>query len=796
MKLNRVGGRLVSAKSKTGNPACSEAMSAWVRSRHGGAPVGPAVFAMLGKCRSMARQNKKAEQLQASGKLAEGRGTWQRSERAAKLLAERKAKAQSKPAPAGDDFDLGGFSLPKTAPTPAPKPAAASPPARPRAQRGTPERLARARQLRAENPARQQARHDAAEIGKAYQAVSGGKANVRVRLADLREKLPHVPRERQDSALSYLATKKRDAAALYAFDGEHGATAKDRAAALRLPTGHTRDFIYLGGPGSSGLTGRFPVAPRPAPAKSTAPAVVEPPRPGLKDQAAAHRAKKGDTRERARLLAVKAQKKSRNARTTSLKADREGKHEKAAKFDQSYQTNFLRSENLAIRSGIRAPKETGRTIDTKFTILGVTPVPTPKPTAKALSKKARAASGRSPPAPETPDARTKTGPDAPVAAPQRQGTPSDFRAMTQGLRRNAGERRQALATKLKAQRSEVQAARASTVRDLPTDQIHFDPERFQYKLNAHGETGSVGSLAGVKKWDPELGGVLQVWKDPSNGKTFVVNGHNRLDLAKRLGAGKVSVRHITARDAQEARAKGAITNIAEGRGNSTDAAQFFRDTGMTRQDLESRGVPLREKVATEGLALSGLEEGLWRKHKAGELSAERAAIIGGSGLTHAQQAAITRSAGKNGVEGLNNRDLKELLDNAREAPVVRNKTLDLFGGSEDDLSLGSHRAKAQGYVKDRLGKEKRVFGTVAKSRNAAELERAGNRIDTQESGKVAQSAAENLAIFDQLKNRRGPVADLLNEAAERVHQGENPRKVHEDVYRRLPAAIQGMLAGG
>ena len=784
MKLNRVGGRLVSAKSKTGNPACSEAMSAFVRARHGGPPVGPAVFAMLGKCRSMARQNKKAEQLQASGKLAEGRGTWQRSDRAARLLAERKARA-SKPAPAADDFELGPISAPSKSATTAPAAAA-----RPRAQRDTPERQRRAAELRAANPARQQARHDAADVSSAYYQASGGKENARVRLADLRDKLSHLPRERQDAALQHLATRKKGGTALYPLENPVEVTARDRAAALRTATGHGRDVVYHSG------TVR---APRPAPSKArpAVPAVVEPPRPSLKDQAAAHRAKKGDTRERARLLAVRAQKKSRNARTTSLKADREGKHEKAAKFDRSYRTNFRRSENLAIRSGIRAPKETGRTIDTQFTILGVTPVPTPKPTAKALSKKARAAAGRSPPKPEAPDARTKTGPDAPApTAPKTQGTRSDFRAMAQGLRRNAGERRQALAEKLKAQRSEVQAARASTVRDLDTDQIHFDPERFQYKLNSHGETGSVGSLAGVKKWDPELGGVLQVWRDPANGKTYVVNGHNRLDLAKRLGAGKVSVRHITARDAQEARAKGAITNIAEGRGNSTDAAQFFRDTGMTRQDLEARGVPLREKVATEGLALSGLEEGLWRKHKAGELSAERAAIIGGSGLSHAQQAAITRSAGKHGVEGLNNRDLKELLDNAREAPVVRNKTLDLFGGSEDDLSLGSHRAKAQGYIKDRLGKEKRVFGTVAKSRNAAELERAGNRIDTQESGKVAQSAAENLAIFDQLKNRRGPVADLLNEAAERVHKGENPRKVHEDVYRRLPAAIQGMLAGG
>lgn len=86
--LKRVGGRLVSAKSKTGNPECSAAMSVWVRGRKGGS-VPSSVFATLGKCRAQARQNRSAAAKQASGKLATGRGTWQRSERAKSLLAQR-----------------------------------------------------------------------------------------------------------------------------------------------------------------------------------------------------------------------------------------------------------------------------------------------------------------------------------------------------------------------------------------------------------------------------------------------------------------------------------------------------------------------------------------------------------------------------------------------------------------------------------------------------------------------------------------------------------------------------------
>lgn len=721
--------------------------------------------------------------------------------------------------------------------------------------RGTPERLDRAMRLRAANPVRQQARQDAAEIAKAYQQVSGGKANVRVRLADLREKLPHLPRERQDAALMQLATRKHQGASLDSWDGQHGANARDRAAALMLPSGHRRDFIYLGGPSSGVGRDGFPVAPRPskvaelrAARKPTAPAPAKPagerikaarqalakPVPeatrakvlgairSLDDQAAT--GAPVSVRELRAKLASDLPRKTQFDRTVR-KLTEEG-HLDAHRYDNAYAHGTTAAQRAAMvrRPAAGTPKRPGesrRGRESHYNAVSLGPEARkpaavapgfalkqernsrPKPfesTGKgktpAMFEEMRGANAR-----DLPGQRTMFG-QRPAASPERADAltkpvgRSTFRAAVESAKRNAGAKRDKLAATIKSQRKELAEARTSSVRDVRPDSVEFDPQRFQYKLNAEHGTGSVGSLQGVKKWDPELGGVLQVWKDPANGKTYVVNGHNRLDLARRLGADKVSVRHIVAKDAAEARAKGAITNIAEGRGNSTDAAQFFRDTGMTRAGLESRGVPLREKVATEGLAISGLEEGLWRQHKAGELSANRAAIIGGSGLTHAQQAAVAKSSGKAGVAGLNDRDLKEYIDNAREAPTVKNRTLDLFGSNEEDISLGAFRAKAQGFVKDKLGKEKRVFGTVAKSGNAADLERAGNKINAGESGKIAQTAAENLHVFDQLKNRRGPVADLLNEAADRVHKGESTRKVHDEIYRRLPKAIQEMLRGG
>jgi hypothetical protein len=334
------------------------------------------------------------------------------------------------------------------------------------------------------------------------------------------------------------------------------------------------------------------------------------------------------------------------------------------------------------------------------------------------------------------------------------------------------------------------------VGQLETQHIHFDPERFQYKLAAQGAHGVTDALHGVKKWDPNLGGVLQVWKDPANGKTYVVNGHHRLDLANKLGAGKVAVRFIGAKDAEEARGIGALTNIAEGRGTSLDAAKFFRETGHGREDLERKGIPMKEKTATEGLALANLHEPIFKRVVNGELTPARGSIIG-DGLSHAQQKAIVANLDKMPKgRAPSDATLREAVEHAKHAPTTTTTTRGLFGDDVDETSLALHRAEAASHVRERLGREKKVFGTVSKARNAEDLGRAGNVINAEESGKVSAAAGQNLATFDLLKHRSGPVSKLLNEAAERVHRGEKKKAVRDEIYRRLPAAVQEALSGG
>ena len=329
---------------------------------------------------------------------------------------------------------------------------------------------------------------------------------------------------------------------------------------------------------------------------------------------------------------------------------------------------------------------------------------------------------------------------------------------------------------------------------LKTDLVHFDPNRFQYKLAHAAETGSVGSLEGVKAWNHDLAGVMQVWKDPSNGKTYVVNGHNRLDKAKKLGVGEVNVRFINATDASHARQIGALTNIAEGNGTSTDAAKFFRESGLGPEHIEAHGVSLRGKVAHEGLGLSRLSDKHFRRVIDGDLAPARGAVIGHAGLSESQQDALFTMLDKRSrSQPVTDRALRETLESVKAAPTKTEKKSDLFGEDEHETSLALHRGDVAAHVKERLGNDKKLFGVVSKSKHAARLEEAGNKIDAETSGKISGEAATTLAAFDQLKNRSGPIAHILNHAAERLHGGEKRQKVHEETYHAIRKAMPDAL---
>ncbi len=333
-----------------------------------------------------------------------------------------------------------------------------------------------------------------------------------------------------------------------------------------------------------------------------------------------------------------------------------------------------------------------------------------------------------------------------------------------------------------------QGGLAGTVAVVAPDSIEVDPKRFQFKLHSSA-SGEVGSLAGIKKWDDNLAGVISVWQDPADGKTYVVNGHNRLALAKRMAAESVTIRYLKAANANEARAIGAMQNIAQGQGSSVDAAKFFRDSGITDQAaVERAGLPLQSGKAAQGLGLARLPESMFRAVIDNELSISRGAIIGNSGLSKAKQGEIGKLLRQR--KNISDGTLQEYVENLAVSVASTQGALDIFGGQET-VDNGLARAELANNLRRKLAREKSLFATVSKSRATEALQqKAGNKINQRESAEVAAEADQVLRVFKELKDKAGPIATALNSAANRMLKGDPAAQVKKELEEQVIAAMQ------
>lgn len=329
---------------------------------------------------------------------------------------------------------------------------------------------------------------------------------------------------------------------------------------------------------------------------------------------------------------------------------------------------------------------------------------------------------------------------------------------------------------------------------MPTRDIVADPARFQFK--SLGSEGVSGELKGVTRFNEQLAGVISVWRDPADGRVYVVNGHHRLELAQRLGHPDLNVQFIDAPTAEAARAEGAFINIAEGRGTATDVAKFLRDRHATPADLEGRGITLRSDLSRDGLALSRLAPDIFDQVATAQVPQGWGVAIGSmldDAVLQREALAAVRGSGKR----LTQAEVLEVARQVRDAGTEGVKQDNLFGTQEERQGLFIQRAQLAAAVKKRLASDKRLFGYVAKEGRAEALSQAGEtRIDVGAARGLAEGSARSEEIFDRLYTRSGPIADIVNAAARRIARGEKASSVVADIYPAIGDAVGRELDAG
>jgi hypothetical protein len=343
----------------------------------------------------------------------------------------------------------------------------------------------------------------------------------------------------------------------------------------------------------------------------------------------------------------------------------------------------------------------------------------------------------------------------------------------------------------------IQAPALKDIAEVNPQNIVVDPQRFQYKIaGAKTKTGATGSLEGSTGYNPLYAGTISVWEDPADGITYVVNGHNRLRLAKESNYDKVLVRYLPAETAKQARAMGALQNIAEGQGTAIDAAKFMRDMTADAAALQRQGLSVGGKVTSRAIPLSRLPDNIFDKVSTGALTEDKAIALGsveGMDPTVINSVAARAEKGKWSADKIT-QAMQEAKFATASTPAAGGGMLpgfeDFFATSNFDqlLDVRTEAAKAlrEGVV---------ALSSAARAGRQGVLEAAGNVIDVAGSQAAKATAQQAVNLFDRVTQYEGPVRALLNELAAQVTPKKKAAAIVRENFEKIRAAIDDEANG-
>ena len=308
---------------------------------------------------------------------------------------------------------------------------------------------------------------------------------------------------------------------------------------------------------------------------------------------------------------------------------------------------------------------------------------------------------------------------------------------------------------------------------LDPSTIAVDAKRFQFKSGGDDE-GVTDRLQGVTAWNNHLAGVGMVWRDKS-GRTFVVDGHQRIALAKRLlAAGHPPIGFnafiLEERDGitdEEARVIAAVKNIAEGSGSAIDAAKIIRAaTGKPLPPLPPRSALWRD---TQGLAALGTEAfGM----AINEIVPEPyAAIVGRLVKDHKQQVEAIRILGE--LRPSTARQAEMIVRDMLATGTQDASQEDLFGTFTTAESVVLERAQIIDTAASLVKRDRSVFRLLVME--ADRIEGAGNDLNTDANKERMGEADRVAAMIVDLATHAGPVSTELTAIARRLKASQITR---------------------
>lgn len=300
-------------------------------------------------------------------------------------------------------------------------------------------------------------------------------------------------------------------------------------------------------------------------------------------------------------------------------------------------------------------------------------------------------------------------------------------------------------------------------------QIEVDAATFQFKAGGD-EFGVTDRLRFVTEWDPQLAGIVTVY-EYADGRLFIADGHQRVGLARRLMAQDPSlniqlfgyrIREVDGITPQEAMVTAAITNIAQGTGTVIDAAKIARMNPDRFEGLVGRTLAPNSALVRQARDMMALSQDAFGAIINEVIDARYGAIVGRilADMPELQMPAI---GVLNKADPANVVQAEAIVRQIRDADADVATQQSLFGDEMVVESLYAERARVLDRAIKQLRQDRAAFASL--TRNAEEIEQAGNALNRETNQRRAQTDAEAISLIQTLANRKGPLSDALSAAA-------------------------------
>lgn len=325
--------------------------------------------------------------------------------------------------------------------------------------------------------------------------------------------------------------------------------------------------------------------------------------------------------------------------------------------------------------------------------------------------------------------------------------------------------------------------------------LETDARRFQYKDNGDAQ-GVTIALKSVTRWDPAKANQAIIWEQ-ADGRLFVVDGHQRSGLARRLLEqgleDNIKLPGILYREndgvtPEYIRAVAAAKNIAEGSGSPIDGAKVLR----SRPDLMDGSMPISRTEARQSFDLARLDDESFRMVVNEVVPYQQAAIVGrlipNDGAR--QQAAMKALAR---FEPRNETEASVLVQRVSAAEIVKaeGEQTSLFGDMMGAESTAGEEMRIVARAIGELKKDKTLLSRVVA--NADRIEAAGSTIARDAASAVVADADLFAKLITSNAYSAGAIRDILVVLAREVQNGG---RTINDAVEGLLSSVRGSLESG